>query len=143
MKKYTVGFIFSQSMDKVLLIRKLVPAWQAGMINGLGGKIEEGEDHIDCIAREIKEECGLITEKEGWNFIASTHSPEWQVDFFGYVYKGNMNDAKSLEQEQVEWFDVYNLPRNLVHNLTWLIPMSVDKIKNTDFTFNTVDVIYN
>lgn len=142
MKNYTVGFIFSESMDKVLLMHKLRPEWQAGMINGLGGKVEEGEDHITCVMREIKEESGLETERDGWNFICSTHSPVWTVNFFGYVYTGEMNDAKSMEQEQVEWFDVKNLPENVVGNLKWLIPLTVDRMIGKDFIFKKVDVEY-
>ena len=43
MKKYTLGFIFTPALDKVLLVHKISPEWQAGKINGVGGKIEEGE----------------------------------------------------------------------------------------------------
>lgn len=140
MKKYTVGFIFNENMDKVLLIHKLVPTWQAGKINGLGGKIEEGEDSLTCIAREIQEESGLITEKESWEFICNMHSPDFNIDTFGYIYKGDMNDAKSMEAEQVEWFDVNNLPENVIGNLKCLIPLTIDKMTKKDFTFKKFDV---
>ncbi len=129
-------------MDKVLLIHKLAPAWQVGKLNGLGGKIEEGEDGLTCIVREIKEESGLVTEKENWEFICNMHAADWSVDSFGYVYKGNMEDAKSMEQEQIEWFDVNNLPENVVGNLKWLIPLTIDKMIGKDFIFKKVDVEY-
>ena len=143
MKKYTVGFIFNEPMDKVLLIHKLAPEWQIGKINGLGGKVEEGEANITCIVREIKEESGLITEPEDWNLVCIMHSPVFTIDCFAYVYKGDMDDAKSMEAEQIEWFDVNKLPENIIENLSWLIPMSIDKINNTDLRIKTVLVEYN
>jgi len=143
MKKYSLGFIFNESMDKVLLISKLAPAWQIGLLNGLGGKVEEGEDGITCMVREIKEECCLDTEKENWDFVCTMTAPDWAIDCFAYVYKGNMEDAKCMEEEQVAWYDVKNLPENIIPNLSWLIPMSLDKMNNMDFSFNTVAIEYN
>lgn len=141
MKKYTLGFIFNSTLDKVLLIHKLRPEWQLGKLNGLGGKVEEGENSLTCITREILEESGLITEKDLWIKIGSMNSPEkWTVDVFGYAYKGDMNNVKSIEDEQVEWFDINSLPSNVHSNLTWLIPMTLDKIKNNKF--NTAFIEY-
>lgn len=43
MKKYVLGFMFSTEDrgQKVALIKKLKPKWQAGLLNGIGGKIEQ------------------------------------------------------------------------------------------------------
>jgi 8-oxo-dGTP diphosphatase len=38
-KKYTLGFIFDQARDHVLLIKKMRPAWQRDRFNGIGGKV--------------------------------------------------------------------------------------------------------
>ena len=35
---YACGFLFSQDRTRVVLIRKRRPAWQAGKLNGVGGK---------------------------------------------------------------------------------------------------------
>jgi 8-oxo-dGTP diphosphatase len=43
MQTYACGFLFSLDRTRVLLIRKRRPAWQAGRLNGVGGKIEPGE----------------------------------------------------------------------------------------------------
>lgn len=60
MKKYTVGFIFSDDFKNVLLIKKTKPADQAGLFNGIGGKFEEFDiDAAACVSREVKEETGL------------------------------------------------------------------------------------
>ncbi|MBI3630915.1 MAG: NUDIX domain-containing protein [Candidatus Sungbacteria bacterium] len=63
MKNYTLGFIFTPSLGRVLLVHKLNPEWQAGKINGGGGKMEAGENPLTCIVREVREETGLITNE--------------------------------------------------------------------------------
>ena len=40
--KYVLGFVFDLN-DRVLLITKNRPEWQDGLLNGLGGHVEEGE----------------------------------------------------------------------------------------------------
>ncbi len=54
-----VGFLFSEDFSYVVLIEKSKPEWQAGRLNGVGGKIEEGEEPLDAMRREFKEEAGL------------------------------------------------------------------------------------
>ena len=66
MKKYTVGFIFNKDLSKVLLIHKTKPEWQAGRINGIGGKVEDGEEYVDCMVREAEEETGIKSKSKDW-----------------------------------------------------------------------------
>lgn len=130
MQKYTLGFIFNSSLDKVLLIHKLKPSWQMGKINGVGGKIEVGEETLACMLRETQEECGLQTDSDKWIYLGDMHSKEWNIEVFGYIHNGNLDDAMSMESEQVEWFKIKDLPKNMLTNLNWLIAFALDKIGN-------------
>lgn len=58
--KYVVGIVYNK--ENVLLISKKRPAWQVGMLNGIGGKIEPGENPLQAMIRECKEECNLDIE---------------------------------------------------------------------------------
>ncbi|MBI2056050.1 MAG: NUDIX domain-containing protein [Candidatus Sungbacteria bacterium] len=132
MKKYTLGFIFNESLDQVLLIHKLRPDWQAGKLNGVGGKMEQGEDHFDCIVREVREESSLAINKNAWVYLGDMGADSWQVHVFASIYKGLLSDAKTSEgadAEKVEWFPVHTLPSHTINNLSWLIPLAIDKIK--------------
>jgi 8-oxo-dGTP diphosphatase len=60
--RYTVSFIFTPKLDRVWLIKKVKPEWQKGLYNGIGGKIEEGENVLFSAKREIKEESGTEIE---------------------------------------------------------------------------------
>ncbi len=46
MKRYVAGLMFSKDEKYVALVIKNKPDWQKGLLNGIGGKIEE-EDKFD------------------------------------------------------------------------------------------------
>ncbi len=133
MKKYTVGFIFNSTLDKVLLIHKNRPDWQAGKINGPRGKFEEGEDGFDCIVREIREETSLETKKEDWVYTGNIFTDVMSVEFFAHIHKGSVDDIKNMTDEPVEWFNVSALPQNTINNIPWLVLISLDKLKHNEF----------
>ena len=133
MKNYTLGFIFTPALDRVLLIHKISPEWQAGKINGVGGKIEDGEDSLVCIVREVREEAGLETSPDQWIYIGEMGSDAWHVYVFTLVYHGSISHAKSADKEKIEWFDPHALPPNIISNLSWLVPLALDRIKHRAF----------
>ena len=59
---YVAGFTFSENDTDVLLIEKQNPAWQRGFLNAVGGKIEPGEQPLEAMTREFKEETGVRTK---------------------------------------------------------------------------------
>lgn len=133
MKNYTLGFIFTSALDRVLLVHKINPEWQAGKVNGVGGKIEEGEDPITCIVREVGEETGLITSADQWIHLGEMGSDAWRMYVFTLVYDGDIGDAKSADKEKVEWFNSNALPQNILSNLSWLVPLAIDRIRHQEF----------
>lgn len=59
-----LGFILSPDKKKTLLVHRMKRKddLHFGKYNGLGGKMEPGEDIISCLRREIMEEAGVICE---------------------------------------------------------------------------------
>jgi 8-oxo-dGTP diphosphatase len=129
MIRATTGFIFTPDFKKVLLMSKNRPADQKGKINGVGGKHEDTESAVECITREVKEETGLETEFRNWHIVGQLQMKEWQVAIMTTIYEGNPKDAKSLTDEKVAWQKVDKLPKNMISNLRWLIPLCVDYLK--------------
>lgn len=132
MIRYTLGFLFNQTLTKVLLIHKLKPDWQKGKINGLGGKFEQDEDAFTCIAREVEEESSIRTTPSEWKKIGELHSSKWVVDVMAMIYNSDENNAKSMEEQKIDWRSVDSLPVNIMSNLSWLIPMCKDKLINQE-----------
>ena len=61
----TLGFILSPDRQQVLMVHRIHrdDDNQLGKYNGLGGKMEPGEDVVNCIKREIMEEAGIKCTK--------------------------------------------------------------------------------
>ncbi len=57
----TLGFVLSADRQRVLLVHRTARAddQQLGKFNGLGGKVERGEDIVACMKRELREEAGI------------------------------------------------------------------------------------
>lgn len=124
---YVVGFAFDPSMDRVALIRKNRPEWQAGLLNGIGGKIERvngggriAEAPVAAMIREFKEEAGIVLH--GWIDAGIVYGEGWKMHVF-WAWTDQLDNLMSTTDEKVEIHDTKNLPSDMVPNLSWLIPL--------------------
>lgn len=136
----TLAFLFTPDFQKVLLIKKIKPVHHKGLYNGLGGKVEKGESSLQCVVREVTEESGLHTNESDWVNVGKLLCDGWQMQIFTSVYKSTQMKIMNQGDEEVAWVDVNNLPRNVVSNLRWLIPMCVDRLNGGEEF--TVDIKY-
>jgi len=130
MKSYACGFLFSPDRSRVLLIRKRRPAWQAGKLNGIGGKLEPGESPLDAMRREFREEADL--DIRGWQEILTLTGADdagtgvgWRGHFFRAF--GPVDEAHTITDETLEIHPVASLPRDTIPNLHWMIPLMLDE----------------
>ncbi len=93
--------------DDVLVVHKDRPAWQAGRLNLVGGKIEEGEDPFDAAVRELKEEAGLVPLQNQpvvlCGHIISSRSYIYCVRIDVDHYDSRSLSPREGETEAVEW----------------------------------------
>jgi 8-oxo-dGTP diphosphatase len=86
----TLGYILSPDSRRVLLVHRNRRPHDAhfGKYNGLGGKLDAGEDVVSCMRREIREEAGLECEAlvlrgtVSWPGFGK-HGEDW----FGFVFR--------------------------------------------------------
>lgn len=106
----TLGYIISPDRRRVLLVHRVARSGdeQLGKYNGLGGKVERGEDVAQAMKREIREEAGIdVTAME----LRGTVSwPGFNGrDVFGFVFLVTGFDGEPW-QSNVEgtlaWHDV-------------------------------------
>lgn len=130
---YVVGFLFMPDIPsrhnpyqswEVALIRKSRPDWQRGLLNGIGGKIEDGETPFDAMRREFKEEAGLTINV--WQPVVDMHFPDCTV----HVFQTRLDKSfplQSMTDERVEVWNVYDVLKypHKILNLHWLIPMAL------------------
>ena len=119
--------MFSQDASHVVLIKKLNPQWQRGFFNGVGGKIEANESSVDAMMREFSEETGVSTQPQDWTCFANVFRANcYDVDMY-FAQSDLAFDALTVEAEEVHILKVAALPKNLIPNLQWLIPLALDK----------------
>lgn len=130
MQAYVAGFLFDASETFVALVRKNKPEWQKGLLNAIGGKIENMEAPIDAMHREFHEETGM--KDLDWTLFAVVRNvqQQWVVNFF----RANTNSdchvlgVKSVEEEKIEIHitdDVWRRNVPTISNLRWLVPMAM------------------
>ena len=130
-KHYVVGFLFSEDYSRIVLIRKNRPDWQAGLLNGLGGKINLlDETPVTAMKREFKEESGV--EVDNWKEFLKLEGEVSVVYFF--IATGDTTKVTTIETEIVESYDVATLKERLgacVPNLSWILPLALTNDKFT------------
>lgn len=129
-----VGFMFSNDMKQVALIRKTKPKWQEGLLNGIGGKVEEheldelGEVIFDkTMVREFEEETGYTTSEEQWEDVVTILAPDFQMLVMATF--GNLSALETKEEEEVVVVSVDEIDYSqCVENLVWLIPLCKERL---------------
>jgi 8-oxo-dGTP diphosphatase len=85
----TLGFVLSRDKKSVLLIHrnKRSDDQHLGKYNGLGGKMEAGEDALACLKREIVEEAGIhCTQTELRGTVSWPGFGKNGEDWFGFIF---------------------------------------------------------
>ncbi|PWT76411.1 MAG: hypothetical protein C5B59_06715 [Bacteroidetes bacterium] len=131
MTRYVLGFMFDGN-GGVVLIKKQKPVWQMGLYNGVGGKIESGENSRMAMAREFEEETGVVTDASDWTYYFTMGGPGWACDCFYVVDPIAVKLVKTTTEEEVSVELASDLP-DTISNLPWLIPMAWNHYQKKDF----------
>lgn len=111
----TLGYILSPDKSKVLMVHRIARESDDhfGKYNGLGGKMEPHEDVQTCIAREIKEEAGIVCTD-----IALRGTVNWtgfgpkKQDWLGFIFRINGfrgTPFKKNIEGNLEWIELDKL----------------------------------
>lgn len=126
LKRYVVGLLFDEALNEVLLIRKKRPTWMAGLLNGIGGLVEENETPGYAMARECHEETTL--QISDWEEICHIYLERVDLSLFFFTAVGDLSKAVQNTDEELEIFKVKYLGVNevvdILADLLWLIPMA-------------------
>jgi 8-oxo-dGTP pyrophosphatase MutT (NUDIX family) len=126
MNKYTLGFVFNEELNRVVLIELNKPnRWNDRLINGVGGHIEEGEEPLNCMSRECMEESGINIPPANWRFVGIYEGVGSKEVFKIHVYytTTKQNLLVNSSEGSVSWYDVSTVAKlKTVSNLQWMMP---------------------
>jgi len=112
-------------------MRRTRPAWQAGRVNALGGKVVEGETPADAARREVKEEAGVDVAE--WAEVLVWEDREYRMHVMRAMSE-RASMVRTMEDQEVFLADVAALPEGVIGNVRWLVPLALD----TDVAFPIV-----
>jgi 8-oxo-dGTP diphosphatase len=112
----TLGYVLSSDGQSVLLIHRNTRPDDIhfGKYNGLGGKLDSGEDIVSGMRREIREEAGIEAEE-----LALRGTISWPgfgkdgQDWFGFIFRVDRWSGTPLTNNHegaLEWMPLARLP---------------------------------
>jgi 8-oxo-dGTP diphosphatase len=108
----TLGYVLSPDGRKVLLVHRNRRREDAhfGKYNGLGGKLDPGEDVVRCMRREVREEAGL--ECESLTLRGTISWPGFGKqgeDWFGFIFRIDRTQGQPFTENPegtLEWVEL-------------------------------------
>lgn len=125
---YVVGFQFNNDGDRVAVIRKGRPEWQAGLWNGIGGGVERGESVKDAMEREFSEETGVFQGSVIWRPFVDLRTWTHNLVTFFSSFTDSVELVRTATDEEVNVYSLgrlHALKEQLVPNVLWLIELAL------------------
>jgi len=124
---------FIERNDEILFIRRLKEdAFAFQKLNGVGGHIEQGEDPLTAIRREVLEECGLSIHEFTLHaviFIDIECNPGINVFVFSALYPGG--EVQPSEEGDLVWVKKKDILRqNVIKDIPMLLKTIEDSKKD-------------
>lgn len=123
MLRYVLALLFSADRRRVVLMEKTRPAWQAGRINALGGKVRAGERVEEAARREVREEAGV--DVATWEQVLVWRDAQYTMHVVR-AFDDAALGAVTAEDQRVFLAFVDALPPTVIDNLRWLVPLALD-----------------
>lgn len=127
-REYVLGFAYWRKHAVALIYKTRGPSNLHHKWNGIGGKLEAGENVYEAMVREFKEETGLDTDITRWRKFSTASSDYFTMHCLSIDIEGDFPVIKNTEEgdEEVAWFTIDDIPNNINDNLLYLIPMGLD-----------------
>lgn len=142
-KEIPAGYAVLISDGKILLQRRFNTGYMDGKYSLPAGHVDEGETFQQCAVRETKEEIGIDLDINDLKFVHAMHrlsDPEWKnlryrIDMFFVIekWKGEPKIMEPDKSDDLSWFDLDNLPENVIPYVRHAINCIKNKIFYSEF----------
>ena len=129
MKRFVLGFMFNESLTRLVAIRKNRPAWQKWALNGVGGHIAVVEKPIEAMVRKFREETGVKTQPHEWRHVLTLRFTYAEVEVFAANCDDFYNRAKTKTDEEIVKVHIGSRTYyKMIENLPMLIDLSTQRL---------------
>jgi len=133
------SYLFLIEDKKILLSRRFKTGYMDGWYSLPAGHLDEGETIEGCLIREVLEEIDVKVKKKDIELVHVIHRKEADIrlDFF-YITKAYTGKVKNMEPEkcdQLKWFDLDKLPKNVLPYIKQAIEKHLDRVLYSEIGF--------
>lgn len=111
--------LFLRRNNEILLLRRFNTGYEDGNYSVVAGHLESGEDVYSAMIREAKEEIDISINKENLTAVHVMHRKKGERECIDYFFEcnvwfGNIENKEPDKCDELKWFDVDNLPCNMI-----------------------------
>lgn len=135
------SYLFLIKNNKILLQRRFNTGYEDGKYSLVAGHVDRGETFTKAIIREVKEETGIILQAEDLsvvhvmnrNYDTVENNERIDVFFTAKKWAGNIENKEPNKCDDLSWFDLDNMPDNVIPYIKEAINCIKNKIFYSEF----------
>jgi len=141
LKAVPASYLVLMKDGKVLMQRRFNTEYEDGKYSFPAGHVETGENFTQCVVREIKEEIGIDLKPEDVKVVHIMHrnSNEAEIGnridtfFVAEKWDGEIENKEPNKCDDLSWFDLNNLPENIIPYVKQAIDCIIKKEFYSEF----------
>lgn len=110
--------LFLVQKGKILLLKRMNTGYEDGNYSVVAGHIDGNEEVKTAMIREAEEEAGITIWPDQLKVVGVMHrkSTEERIDFFlaAEEWTGEIKNLEPDKCEELQWFDLEQLPANVI-----------------------------
>jgi len=127
--------------NKILLLRRCNTGYEDGKYSFIAGHLDGNETFKQAMTREAEEEAGIIINPDHLEIIHVMHRKvpnEERIDMFLTIdkWQGEPKNIETNKCDDLSWFNLNNLPENIIPYIKQAINNIQNKIIYSEFGFN-------
>jgi len=127
--------------NKILLQRRFNTGYEDGKYSIVAGHVDKGETFTEAIIREVKEETGIILQAEDLSVVHVMNrniqnNERIDIFFIAEKWTGNIENKEPNKCDDLSWFDLNDIPNNVIPYIKEAINHIKDKVIYSEFSQN-------
>lgn len=130
--------------SKILMAKRFNTGYEDGNYSFPAGHVDAGENFTQCVVREVKEEIGIDVKPQDLKVVHAMHRDSGEgeignridVFFTAEKWEGEPKIMEPDKCDDLSWFDLDNLPDNVIPYVRQAIGCIKDKVIYSEHGWN-------